>query len=103
MTTLDALELVIESTDETWWRGQSSSDRDQDALLAVAEAVLSGQLEECRSEADLRQAITEGRALVEMEVYSVEQLVDEAARIDDELMEWGDAVQAQQAAAAELN
>jgi hypothetical protein len=69
----------------------------------TAAVALSGQLDECKTDEDLRQAVEHTMTLVNCGVYTTEQWSEESQRVEKALLEWGDEFDAQPWRVAERN
>jgi hypothetical protein len=101
MTTLEALDHFDCVSDPAWW--PVPHEGDQSSLLMAAAASLSGQLEECCCETELKDAVTHFVSLLEAGIFTNEQWVAEGLQIEDELMSWGRAADADARRQAESN
>ena len=106
MNVLDCLDFVnsiVQNDHHECPLAETFDDLDELVLLLVAAVRLSGCLETCESEEDLREAIRHTMSLISCEIFTFAQLSSEADRVEAELMEWGDGVRDELQKIAESN
>ena len=87
MTTRNALDRFNRMGEQPWWIVPYSGDAS--IIMMAAAASLSGMLDDCRTDEDLRQAVEHFDHLANAGVMTEQQWAAEGVRIDDELMQWG--------------
>lgn len=90
MKLLECLDRFNMSQDKSWWPIPDKSDNG--VQLMTAAVSLSGRLEECETEADLREAVEHCMELVHSGVYTTMDWSKESQRVGAELEKWGKAV-----------
>jgi len=103
MTTLQALDCLRDGPRDWWPLAEEHRDTDIGLLLMAGAASLSGQLDDCKTEADVRGAVAHFIACYDAGIFTREQWAAEAPRIEQELAEWGRRVDNNQRCVAENN
>ena len=89
------------ANDRSWW--PLPADSDDSIPLLTAAVRLSGRMDDCRTEADLREAVEHAMRLVSCDVLTTMQWSEESKRVEQEMGEWADAANADLNRIAESN
>ena len=84
--------FVDEANDRSWW--PLPADNPESITLLTAAVRLSGRLDDCRTEADLREAVDHTFSLVASGVLETWSIAQESVRVEQEMSDWADATEA---------